>query len=666
MKPLGRLYRSAAREDGITMIFALIALFVSGLLIAGAFSAASGDIALSSRSTTAAQAYYAAQAGVQRYQYQLSADPNYWTKCPPIGNTKVPLTEDETYAVTTLGSANSPSGCTGGAQTAILETTGRAKGTFRILSTGTAGTGKEKVTRRIVATFSHPGFTKYVYESNYEVEDPTNFNPIPTGCEHYYAERVALGVTGSCPPIEFAPGDKVNGPMHTNDAAAICAEGSSAPTFGRSSADKIEMNGGHYKYPNNNCKDAPNILGEYSEEAGTLYPPETDGELLEGAGYQFTGRTVLKLAAGNPNTITVTTSKGTETKNFPSNGVIYVKNATGSCAKYTPFGTDTTGDTNCGDVYVSGTYTESLTIASEDDVIVNGSLTTTAASGGEPTGGATLGLIAENFVRVYHPVKSEYKVETYVPGTASASGSTCSTTSTKKMNGVISTNKKEITGLSSNEEFAVGDKVTGTGIPTGTTITSINNNGTAVGINNTPTTSKTTELTFTLPYTYYSGIKLCVEVPKAGYKYVEAEKVAAEFCNEFNNNEEKYLGKGKCEYTNTSSGCDAPEVSVAEDPNKWGDLENPTIDAAILSTKHSWIVDNWKCGEPLGKLTVWGSIAQFWRGPVGTGGGTGSGYIKNYSYDERLAAQQPPSFLSPTDTTWSLGRETAPPTSFTG
>jgi hypothetical protein len=669
MRPLGRLYRSAAREDGITMIFALIALFVSGLLVAAAFSAASGDIALSSRSTIAAKAYYAAQAGVQRYQYQLSAEPNYWTKCPAIAKTKVPLTEDESYTTKTLGSSNASSGCTAGNQTTILETTGRAKGTFRILSTGTAGTGKEAVTRKIVATFSHPGFTKYVYESNFEVEDPTNFNPIPKECEHYYAERVTLGVTGSCPPIEWAPEDKVNGPMHTNDAAAICAEGSLAPTFGRTSADKIEMNGGHYKYPNNNCKDAPNIVGEYSEEAGTLYPPETDGELLEGAGYQFTGRTVLKLTAGNPNTITVTTSKGTETMNFPANGVIYVKNATGSCPKYTPFGSDTTGDTNCGNVYVSGSYTESLTIAAEDDVIVNGSLTTTTKSGGEPTGGATLGLIAENFVRVYHPVESEYKVTTYVPNSVSATRSPCTSTSTKKMNGTLSTRRgstEEITGLSSNEELAVGDTVTGSGIPTGTTITSIESDGTSVGISKAVTSSKTTELTFTLPYVYYSGIKLCVEVPKAGYKYVETEKVAVEFCKEFNNAEEKYLGKAKCEYANTSSGCDAPEVTAATDPNKWGDLPSPTIDAAILSTKHSWIVDNWKCGEPLGKLTVWGSIAQFWRGPVGTGGGTGTGYIKNYTYDERLAAQQPPSFLSPTDTTWSMSRETAPPASFTG
>jgi hypothetical protein len=652
------------------MIFALIALFVSGLLVAAAFSAASGDIALSSRSTIAAKAYYAAQAGVQRYQYQLSAEPNYWTKCPPIAKTKVPLTEDENFTVKTLPSATGGSACTPGSQTTILETTGRAKGTFRILSTGTAGTGKEAVTRKIVATFSHPGFTKYVYESNFEVEDPTNFNPIPTGCEHYYAERVTLGVTGSCPPIEFAPEDKVNGPMHTNDAAAICAEGSAAPTFGRSTADKIEMNGGHYKYPNSSCKDTPNILGEYSEEAGTLYPPETDGELLEGAGYQFTGRTVLKLTAGSPNTITVTNSKGAvETKNFPANGVIYVKNATGSCPKYTPFGSDTKGDTNCGNVYVSGTYSESLTIAAEDDVIVNGSLTTTTGTKGEPIGGATLGLIAENFVRVYHPVESEYKVATYAPNSVSATRSPCTNSSTKKLTGTLSTRRgsaEEITGLSSNEELAVGDAVTGSGIPNGTTVTAVNKDGTSVEISNSATSSKTTELTFTLPYVYYSVIKLCVEVPKAGYKYVEAEKVAVENCKEFNNNEEKYLTKAKCEYANTSSGCDATEATAATDPNKWGDLENPTIDAAILSTKHSWIVDNWKCGEPLGKLTVWGSIAQFWRGPVGTGGGTGSGYIKNYTYDERLAAQQPPSFLSPTDTTWSLSRETAPPAKFEG
>ena len=45
---------------------------------------------------------------------------------------------------------------------------------------------------------------------------------------------------------------------------------------------------------------------------------------------------------------------------------------------------------------------------------------------------------------------------------------------------------------------------------------------------------------------------------------------------------------------------------------------NIQIDAAILALNHSFIVDNWYCGNPLGTLHVNGAIAQKFRGPVGT------------------------------------------------
>ena len=208
-----------------------------------------------------------------------------------------------------------------GKQATTLEATGAAKGTFRILATGVAGIGASQVKRKIVATFAHPGFTKYVYESNYEVEDPSNFEPEPEGCEHYYKYRVEHSLTGICPAIQFAPTDKVNGPMHTNDAAATCTSGGNAPTFGRTSEDAIEMNGGHYAP--DGCSNTPNILGKYTETAGSLLPPETDAELLETAGLKFSGRTELTLSPGSPNTIsaTVTNGKGEKealpTKNFP-------------------------------------------------------------------------------------------------------------------------------------------------------------------------------------------------------------------------------------------------------------------------------------------------------------------------------------------------------------
>ena len=66
---------------------------------------------------------------------------------------------------------------------------------------------------------------------------------------------------------------------------------------------------------------------------------------------------------------------------FPPNGVIYVS---GSCAKaYAPFGPvpGYSEDTTCGNVYVHGNYTSALTIAAQNDVIINGNLTT-AVNGG--------------------------------------------------------------------------------------------------------------------------------------------------------------------------------------------------------------------------------------------------------------------------------------------
>jgi Tfp pilus assembly protein PilX len=802
--------RIAAGEDGFTMIFALVALLISGLLVASAFTAASGDISLSRNFTLQTKAYYAAQAGVQRYQHELSSNPNYWVECKSLGTENepvvVPATADEGYYFKTLPSAGR-SACESGKQLTTLETAGPAKGTFRILVTGVAGPASgstgSRIKRSIVATFAHPGFTKYVYESNYEVEDPSNFEPEPTVCEHYHQYLVTNKLTNTCPPIQFAPTDKVNGPMHTNDAAAVCSNSSSAPTFGRNTEDPIEMNGGHYAA--SGCNNSPNIVGKYTESAGSLLPPETDAELLETAGLKFSGRTELTLATGSPNTITATvinpTTQKKETlppKTFPTNGVIYVENSSSGCgiAKYTPFGSDTEHDTGCGNVYVHGEYTESLTIASADDVIVNGNLTTTSEEGGAPTGGATLGLIAQNFVRVYHPVKkgytttntpatiskeppingkcvtmkelsarshnttelseitttglsAGYEVEGTVAGqieakttiskveassriilnkatnatakeisgkllrseiseintTGLAKGDEVEGTvanrivtgtvitevnaaekkvklsnSTKvpvsEATGTIKKEKAEITGITTSG-LTEGEEVEGSGIESGTIITGINASAKTVTLSKKATKNETNiKIKFwgetTKVKFYGETIKVKVFIPIAGYEYnaklnnchkvesgfdefIEAENLYIDNCE----SESTYTSNAYCEYENSSKGC------AAKAENLPGSLEEPVIDAAILSTKHSWIVDNYKCGVPLGKLTVWGSIAQFWRGPVGTQGNPGSGYIKNYNYDERLAAQQPPSFLSPSSTSWKLSRETAPPTGFT-
>ena len=90
-------------------------------------------------------------------------------------------------------------------------------------------------------------------------------------------------------------------------------------------------------------------------------------------------------------------------------------------------------------------------------------------------------------------------------------------------------------------------------------------------------------------------------------------------------------------------------------------LANARIDAAILALNHSFIVDNYDCGVPLGNLTVNGAIAQLFRGTVGTtsGGSVSTGYLKNYAYDDRLAFQQPPFLFDLGSSSWRVVRETA-------
>jgi hypothetical protein len=89
-------------------------------------------------------------------------------------------------------------------------------------------------------------------------------------------------------------------------------------------------------------------------------------------------------------------------------------------------------------------------------------------------------------------------------------------------------------------------------------------------------------------------------------------------------------------------------------------LSNPVIDAAILAINHSFIVDDYGCGTSPGTITLWGTIAQNFRGVVGTHNGTTitSGYNKNYNYDTRLQSLSPPYFLNPVGAGWEVNRVT--------
>ena len=273
-------------------------------------------------------------------------------------------------------------------------------------------------------------------------------------------------------------------------------------------------------------------------------------------------------------------------------------------------------------------------------MIINGEIIAPTNSKSEPTGTATLGLIANNFVRIYHPVKETY--EGSGPELEGAAHENVVKVEPKspKLGKELQAEVKE----SSSSEYKVV----------------IRNSSGSVLEEKGPYKEARQLIGSTSNVVFEKG---------TGYSRGEKEKLKAsapqwldETCNQNGNREtEKFSSTAKeCEYTNTTEECDAPSLDKEEDTvHGWGSMENPYIYAAILSTTHSFVVDNFNCGETqLGDLHVYGAIAQNYRGIVGTVGSTG--YIKDYKYDSRLAVDEPPYFLSPLNAGWKVARETSP------
>jgi len=147
--------------------------------------------------------------------------------------------------------------------------------------------------------------------------------------------------------------------------------------------------------PGNNCSGTPNFVGPFATNAPVLTPPTTNGSLKTFAGpsYTYTGQTSITLSG---NTMSI---NGGAFVAVPSGGVVYVQN--GACtSSYSPFTVTYPTSSGCGNaiVHSNGTYSGQLTIAAENDVIIDGDIKRASSSAD------LLGLVANNFIRVKHPV----------------------------------------------------------------------------------------------------------------------------------------------------------------------------------------------------------------------------------------------------------------------
>jgi hypothetical protein len=417
---LRKLRRRLALESGYSVVAVMLLMMAGSMFAVASWTAANSDIPETQKDFNRKQAFDAAEAGLQWYLYHLNQDNSYWTYCdtPPDATPGMPLMQpwngtstrpfktlpnSTASFVTELVPQNGNTTCnTAAPDTSMID---QASGTLQIRSTGRS----QGVRRELTGTFRRKGFLDFLYFTKFETQDPVVFtkrNPSyigltsPGACDVY--RWASPSRPSGCAEIQFANNDAVNGPFHTNDNVLVCG----SPTFGRNSGDKVET-GGTGSTPafvsNGGCANTPNVRGTLNSKADLLEVPASNAQLATIAGpqYTFKGRTYIKL---NGNSITTSSdfaaTQNVKTLPWPTNGVIFVKSdptnpgGMGDCTYDIQQSYD--NKPGCADAYVSGSYSQGLTIGSDNDIIVNGNTIR--------QGNGMLGLIATNFVRVWHPV----------------------------------------------------------------------------------------------------------------------------------------------------------------------------------------------------------------------------------------------------------------------
>ena len=463
-------------ERGFTMVTVVIAMLVIMLASIAALSAAQGDLQPGKHDADRKIAYAAAEAGVQKYLFHLVDDADYWTKCTTVSapvNDPWDGTSTRRWAsvpgsraryTIELLPANGTARCLTSTPEATMIDNGA--GTFRIRVTGQAlnRDGTTGVKRTIVLNFRRQSLLDYIYFTDKENLDPS-LHAISSGgyptdrdpgagvqdvtqwgtsaCNRYHGDdptrgnragQLFSGTGGSsqtgllyggtwypysmrCQEIQFASGDVIRGPFHSNDEI-LCQNSSPVTKFGRAPTDKIEVASsgqtgaspagyrGCTPYVNFGTATDKGDAGTWKGKAdgvGNLAIPPSNASLKRdtAAAYRFVGKTTVVMN-GASMTVTGTREDGTTLTGanvpLPADGVLYVANSTTqSCTTYDPIRTATLPP-GCGNLEIRGSYSANVTFTAENDILVTEDITRAFGSD------ALLGLISNNFIRVHHPI----------------------------------------------------------------------------------------------------------------------------------------------------------------------------------------------------------------------------------------------------------------------
>lgn len=661
----------------MALVLVVGSMLVLMMFAAGGLSYAMGTLHLSRHDQDFNAALGAAHAGIDDYIQHLNENDSYW-QTPDCSNAALigPNGTGCDYSTTRGWQPVNADGNPNGPEFHYDVNTQAMRTSGQVVVTST---GKVNgVTRTLQATVGRGGSTQFVYYTNFEDADPANRVVYPTApstqCAQYWWQgRSTYNSSGSrCVEIQFVSGDTINGPAHTNDTPWINGNptfvGNVTRTYSLESSDPA-------------CKTATASVNDYfgcwrgtssyrpvfqkpAGYADTLQLPDNSSQLATQPGCDYVGQTRIKFAGNkmqvwSPESNTTADCGGNAPNGVwvatPDLKVIYAANnpnvsphpcAPGEIGDGLPLDGDITMQTQdqyCGqgNIYVEGTVQGRVTVGAENSIVLTGDLLLTNGTSGNDI----VGLVAGNNVEVMHPWIATTACQSYAwQRTAGTTVPKSSLPANVQGASYIGWQEGYFTGSGSNLTWVAGKWVTGgtsstpfwkgpTSTPTGPT-----GGWVAKGSNgSSPQPGQawkpgTWSQNWDGSFSWTAG---SWKTLTSGY-YYQGES----WSNVCTNTTTTYGESSSWPHRQYSSGAN----------------EQIQIYASIQTLQHSFLVQNYNKGSFQGKLTVFGSIAQNYRGIVGQGGSGGTGYLKDYNYDPRLVTQSPPYFPQWQNAQWSTVR----------
>jgi type II secretory pathway pseudopilin PulG len=442
-------------------VLVILVILALSVMVTGALVTAQTTQRQSRADQDAQAAYAAAEAGIDDYLYRLGRDDTYWRFRSATDTTSTAPLDPGNPAMAAFSGTDPDAGwapvpgTSGDARYHYDPSAGSVArdGSIVLQSTGRV----RDQTRTIEVTIRKETVLELLYFTEYETVDPVNrtelvwfpggskpapvYNPFQCytyywciygsdtqrwaadNCQrHYYEGRDQ----NRCTIISFGSNDVLNGPFHTNDAFYV----NGTPTWRERATTSWQDPGEDFWLVTPGGTAAPNFLGGDPAYHSAYELPQSNAEIQVeadrsrgGEGCLYTGPTRITFNGnGTMDVVSPYTPTDDPALNtgclgtgiaLPANGVIYVRGAPPERCNVTqqqgqpernPLGYPVSGDITSyrctsADVFVSGTYRGQATIAAENNIVVTGDLRAADRSSGD-----LLGLVANNFVEIYHPV----------------------------------------------------------------------------------------------------------------------------------------------------------------------------------------------------------------------------------------------------------------------